>query len=781
MKISSWFLNITSLGVLSVLLISCGTMNAMKTGARDKNKITNITVMDFAEKTEITIEGESPISYTAFTLTEPMRYVIDLSDVSAGNYKDKIDVNLGTVTSIVPIETDKPFKAVRLEIGMMKEVEPAIRKEGSKLLVDIPKGIVAPAVTQGGNDTTPSPAFETSVIASTTTEPVPPVDIKPEPIAPPVVEVKDQEVKTKSVPVQNVVEAVKVNSTDQGLDVIISGDFVLPKVFKMKGNRLVVDIDGATQSVRPLIQKINLSPLTKIRVGQHPKPKKVRIVLDLSKDTPYTTDPGEKSFTINLGREAVTSIATPPSKTEPEVKTGKEPVSQTEPSEKEALEEPQDLPPVEQSVVTPAPRVAKKSKVGNVLFVQKTIFNKKKFIGERIFLDFQDMEIANALRIISEVSGLNFLVGDDVKGKINVKLKNVPWDQALDLILRMNNLGQIREGNILRIASLGNITKQQDDELKAKDSQIKAEDLVVQIIHVSYAKASDMVEPLKKNMSPRGEITVDARTNSLIIKDIEKSANQVSDLVRTLDSPTPQVLIESRIVQVSPNYTQSLGVMWGVSTTQNNGVNRIGISGGQSGAFNAQTPDFAVNLPAASSFGAIGFNFGRLTGNPLNLDLRLSAGEARGLTKIISTPKIAVLDNMEAKIEQGESIPYATTSLQGTQTTFVDANLTLTVTPHVTADGSIIMKINTSKNAPGSTRQGAAGPSILKKQATTNILVKDGDTAVIGGIYETSKAESTSSVPILSKIPILGWLFKNHQVDESTSELLVFLTPKILK
>jgi type IV pilus assembly protein PilQ len=391
------------------------------------------------------------------------------------------------------------------------------------------------------------------------------------------------------------------------------------------------------------------------------------------------------------------------------------------------------------------------------------------------------MEIANALRIISEVSGLNFLVGDEVKGKINVKLKNVPWDQALDLILKMNNLGQIREGNILRIASLGNITKQQDDEFKAKDSQIKTEDLVVQIIHVSYAKASELAEPLKKNMSARGEITVDTRTNSLIIKDIEKNANQVADLVKTLDSPTPQVLIESRIVQVSPNYTQSLGVQWGVSTTQSQGVNRVGLTGGIAGAFNAQTPDFAVNLPAASPFGGVGFNFGRLTGNPINLDLRLSAGEARGLTKIISTPKVAVLDNMEAKIEQGESIPYATTSLQGTQTTFVDANLTLTVTPHVTADGSVIMKINTSKNAPGSTRQGAAGPSILKKQATTNILVKDGDTAVIGGIYETSKAESTSGVPILSQIPIIGWLFKNHQVDESTSELLVFLTPKILK
>ncbi|MFI5305067.1 MAG: type IV pilus secretin PilQ [Nitrospiria bacterium] len=793
MKISRSLISITAFGVLSVLLVSCGTFTSMKSVSREKNTINNITVVDYPDKTEIEIEGASPISYTAFTLTDPMRYVIDLSDISQGKYKDKIDVNMGTVTSIVPIETDKPVKAVRLEIGMLKEVEPAIRKEGSKLFVDVPKGAVAETPSAPVSTETPAkPAFEATnteaqTAAAATAEKAPQPEVIPQPSTEekPHSPVPPTEEKSGMVMVKDQVNSVKVNSTDRSLDVVIIGDFSPPKVFKMKGNRLVIDIEGATQKVRPLTQNINLSPLTKIRVGQHPNPKKVRIVLDLSKEVPYTTDQGDKSFTLHLSKEDVpadTSQVPPVSENKPaEVAAMKE--MQTEKEPKENNDQVQEAPPADQppSAERP-PSVSKKSKAGNVLFIQKTTtFNKKKFVGERVFLDFQDMEIANALRIISEVSGLNFLVGDDVKGKINVKLKNVPWDQALDLILKMNNLGQIREGNILRISSLGNITKQQDDEIKAKESQIKSEDLIVQIIHLSYAKASELTEPLKKNMSPRGEITVDARTNSLIVKDIEKSANQVSELVRTLDTPTPQVLIESRIVQVNPTYTQSLGVQWGASTTQNNGVNQLGISGSNTGNYGVQTPGFAVNLPAATPYGNIGINYGRLTGNPINLDLRLSAGEARGMTKIISTPKIAVLDNMEAKIEQGESIPYATTSLQGTQTTFVDANLTLTVTPHVTADGSIVMKINTTKNAPGDTRVGAAGPSILKKQATTNIIVKDGDTAVIGGIYETSKAETTSGVPILQSIPILGWLFKNHEVDESTTEMLVFLTPKILK
>ena len=789
MKMSRWFIRIASCGALSALLISCGTLGPTKPEVREKNSISNIAVTDFPDKTEITVEGLNPISYTAFTMTEPMRYVVDLADISPGNYKDKIEVNQGSVTSIVPIESDKPVKAVRLEIGMLKDVEPAIRKEGTKLFVDIPKG--NSAASQNGAEAASMPATEVTAAETGTAPPAVSPDsgttaATSQTVPPPAAAVEEKEEKKGPPLAKNLVASVQVTPTDRSLDVTVTGDFQAPKLFKLKGNRLVVDIDGASQDVHPPVISVNLSPLKKIRVGQHPKPKKVRIVLDLSLDAAYSTEQSEKGFVIHLAREggATTASAAAPAETEARVTNPPAPSETTplpvEPAvEKEAPE--QEAEAVQPEQPAQPPRAIKKSKRGNVLFVQRTTFNRKKYVGERIFLDFQDMEIANALRIISEVSGLNFLVGEDVKGKINVKLKNVPWDQALDLILKMNNLGQIREGNILRISSLANITKQQDDELKAKDSQIKSEDLVVQIVHVNYAKAGELVDPLKKNMSPRGELTVDARTNSLIIKDIEKSANQVSELVKTLDTQTPQVLIESRIVQVSPTYTQSLGVMWGVSTTQTTGVNQVGVAGGLTGAFGAQTPDFAVNLPAASPFGAIGFNFGRLTGNPLNLDLRLSAGEARGLTKIISTPKVAVLDNMEAKIEQGESIPYATTSLQGTQTTFVDANLTLTVTPHVTADGSIIMRISTSKNAPGDTRQGAAGPSILKKDASTNILVKDGETAVIGGIYETSKNESTNGVPVLSQIPILGWLFKNREIDETTTELLIFLTPKILK
>jgi type IV pilus assembly protein PilQ len=747
-------------GFLIFELISCGSMNsAVKSGSGEKNQINNIMVVDLPDKTRIVIEGSSPLTYTAFMLSDPTRFVIDLSDISSGKFKEKIEVNQGIITSIVPVESTQPSRTVRLEIGLLSEVQPELSKEGMKLTVDVPKKEMAAAAgaPEVGSENGIKPGFESTSSASPTVESVP-------------------EQKVESAPVKNLVESVKANQSGETVDVIISGDFSLPKIFMLKGNRLVVDIEGAAHKVRPLIQNIHLPPVSKIRIGSHPKPKKVRIVVDLSQAASYTTDRGENNFVIHLNKEVKEKPAEPAS-----AKNGEDEETPAAEAKNEKTVEQSPAPADAEPAASPATPSVKRKKKGNILFIEKTQLFKKKYVGERIFLDFQDMEIANALRIISEVSGLNFIVGEDVKGKVNLKLKNVPWDQALDLILKMNNLGQVREGNIIRVTGLGNITKQQDDELKAKDAQIKTEDLVTQVIHLSYAKTSDLMDPLKKSMSSRGEITADTRTNALIIKDVEKNANQVVELIKTLDTQTPQVLIEARIVQVSPTYTRSLGVQWGAQATQTRDVNTIGVTSGIAGGVFAQANDFAVNLPAASPFGGVGFSFGRLSGNPINLDLRISAGEAQGLTKIISTPKIAVLDNMEAKIEQGESIPYATTSQSGTQTTFVDANLTLTVTPHVTADGSVMMKINTAKNAPGATRQGAAGPSILKKQASTNILVKDGDTAVIGGIYENSKAESTSAVPFLSKIPILGWFFKNNQIDDNTSELMVFLTPKILR
>ncbi|MFQ5597714.1 MAG: type IV pilus secretin PilQ [Nitrospiria bacterium] len=403
------------------------------------------------------------------------------------------------------------------------------------------------------------------------------------------------------------------------------------------------------------------------------------------------------------------------------------------------------------------------------------------YVGKKVSLDFQDAEITNVIRLIAEVSKLNFVMSEDVKGKVTLKLTNVPWDQALAIILEMNNLGQVREGNIIRITTMANLAKQRAEAAAAKETKIKAEDLFTRVIYVNYAKAGDMKSLLEKLLSPRGEIMVDTRTNSIIVKDIHSNLDGVEGLATRLDTKTPQVLIEARIAEVKPSFLKSLGIKWGADFKATTGGNLIGIGNAEvTSPVNAPVPDFAVNLPASTSLGGIGFTFGRFTQNPFTLDLRLSAGETQSLTRVVSTPKIMVLDNHEALIEQGESVPFSTVSQEGTQVQFIDANLTLRVTPHISPDGGILLDVHLTKNEAGIPPPGAPGPPIFKKEVTTNVLLMDGETMVIGGIYETTKTESEGGIPWLKEIPVIGWLFKNKESREDTSELLVFLTPKVM-
>jgi type IV pilus assembly protein PilQ len=290
-------------------------------------------------------------------------------------------------------------------------------------------------------------------------------------------------------------------------------------------------------------------------------------------------------------------------------------------------------------------------------------------------------------------------------------------------------------------------------------------------------------------------VTVDTRTNVLIIKDIRSNTEKARALVRSLDTQTPQVLIESRIVEANTTFSRQLGVQWGGQALANAGrgnstglifPNSVSVTGGAPGTGGngvPGTPNFAVNLPASVGEGvggALGFVFGS-AGGALNLNLRLSAAENEGTVKTISAPKVTTLDNNTARISQGVSIPFSQTSAQGVNTTFVEARLSLEVTPHITQDGSILMAINAQNNQPDPSNTGANGqPAIQRKEANTQVLVKDGDTTVIGGIYVRRGSTTTAAVPFLSKIPVLGLLFKNTADRDDRQELLIFITPRIL-
>jgi type IV pilus assembly protein PilQ len=397
---------------------------------------------------------------------------------------------------------------------------------------------------------------------------------------------------------------------------------------------------------------------------------------------------------------------------------------------------------------------------------------KKIYKGRKVTLEFSDADIRRIFQLIAEVSNLNFLISDDVTGTISIKLVNVPWDQALDVILDTKNLGMQREGNIVQIKQKAKMLSLADEELAAKRSRERSMELQTEVFDVNYASVSDIATQFNSVKSERGTVSQDARSNRVVVKDIATAIAEMRYLLKTLDIPEKQVMIEARIVEASSNFTRDLGVQWGLHYADGSasvaGISRLDTGFG--GSVSAP-PTSGTSGPGA----AVGMSFGKLASN-IQLDLRLSAAATIGQVKIISTPKVVTLNNKAAKISQGQSIPYQTTSAEGTKTEFVEAALTLEVTPHITADGSIGMKIKASNNSPGT----GTPPPINKKEATTELLVKNNETTVIGGIYVDSDTDSDTGVPFLQDIPLLGWLFKSNTKTKIKTELLIFITPKIV-
>lgn len=417
------------------------------------------------------------------------------------------------------------------------------------------------------------------------------------------------------------------------------------------------------------------------------------------------------------------------------------------------------------------------------------------YVGKRVSFEFKDIDLHNLLRIIAEISKKNIIVGDDVSGKITIRLRNVPWDQALEIVLRSKGLGKEELGNIVRIAPLGTLEAEAKQRAERRSSERKSRELTVALVPVNYAKADEMATKVKDVLTERGNVSVDTRTNTLIVRDLPENMGKVRSMVASLDLQTPQVLIEGRIVEASTRFSREIGIQWGGQAAMSPGTgnptgllfpNTIAATGGipTGSATGVSTPaNYAVSLPVGAgdgSGGALGLVFGSAGGAAI-LNLRLSALEANGSVKTISAPKVTTMDNAAATISQGVSIPFQSVSAAGANTAFVEARLSLQVTPHITQDGSVMMQINAQNNQPDPANAGANGqPGIARKEASTNVLVKDGETTVIGGIYVRSGSSTESGLPILSKIPVLGFLFRNHRESETKNELLIFITPRIL-
>jgi len=443
------------------------------------------------------------------------------------------------------------------------------------------------------------------------------------------------------------------------------------------------------------------------------------------------------------------------------------------------------------------------------------------FSGQRISLDFKDADIQNVLRVLADVSGLNIIATDDVKGKVTLHLTDVPWDQALDLVLRSNRLEKTQEGNVVRISTVARLKEEREALRAAQDAEKELEPLRVKYLRVNYARADEsLIDKVKGVLTDRGSVTFDDRTNTVVVRDIARGIDDASDLVHQLDVQSPQVLIEANIVEATEDFARALGVQWGYrfvaspGTGNPTGLNfpgTVGLGGSGLSSGSAAPPfgtaqklpvPFLADFPVPSSFGS---GFGAGNGSALDLALgsidganslsaRLTALEQAGKGKVISRPRVITMNNVAATIQSltilrvklpstGTVINTGTGGAAGsasTATEKINNGITLVVTPQISADGYVLMNIFAKSSQPDFTKTVDGIPSEVSRETNSNVLMPNGETVVLGGIFRNVSQDNESGIPFLRSIPVLGWLFKNNTRTVHHEELLVFLTPRIV-
>ena len=408
------------------------------------------------------------------------------------------------------------------------------------------------------------------------------------------------------------------------------------------------------------------------------------------------------------------------------------------------------------------------------------------FSGRAISLNFQDISVRTVLQIVADYNGFNLVTSDTVVGNITLRLDGVPWDQALDIILKVKGLDKRMEGNILMVAPSDELAAREARDLQAQQQVEELAPLYSEYVQVNYAKAAEFAALIKNEdnsiLSLRGSVSVDERTNTLLIRDTATSIEDIKRMVSVLDIPVRQVIIESRMVTVKDNINEELGIRWGVTDTGSDSSTSGSLSGAES-AGNGIIPSLSdrlnVNLPVASPAGSIAFQVARLADGTI-LDLELSAMEKENKGEIIASPRITTANQKEAYIEQGVEIPYQEAASSGaTSTQFKKAVLSLTVTPHITPDDRIILDLVVTQDTVSDVSNGTA-PAIDTQRIGTQVLVNNGETIVLGGIYQQQIISSVSKVPVLGDIPYFGWMFRNSSNFNEKKELLIFVTPRIV-
>ncbi|MEJ2695316.1 MAG: type IV pilus secretin PilQ [Candidatus Sulfobium sp.] len=757
--------------ILVALAAGCATSsNVRQSATEDEAVITGINLGD----NSLAISSNKHFTYTIYSTDDPYRITVNIPDMSAGGFTSRIVSEKAGFTEVIPRQTPGSVK-IDVVLQSPVPVEPSYKDNTLTIRVkaEEPAGAEGPATSKesmkaadeptaeaesaaGGEPMgTPlhedkisgedEPAKATAEAAGETSE------ARPEKAA-------DESAGNGAPSKQKATEitAVKLERSGAAVKVVISGNgTMVPNVFPL-GKRIVIDIPAVTMNAS--LPESVISPLTGIRAGKHRH--KIRVVLDLKEKTGFEVAAVGDSVEILLEKKGMVAEATPSAEAE---------------APGEAASKAATPPPLE----TPVGKIAAGETAATGGAMAKAgvkALGGGKYKGKKISLDFQDAEIGPIFRLLADVNGYNLVLDRSVHGRITIKLMNVPWDQALEIILNSTTppLSYRLEGNILWVAPVSKFEALVKEKEKLRSAEENVEPLKQEIIRVNYSSASAIQSAISsgKLLSPRGSITIDSRMNTLIVKDTQNSIDKMKDLVKIMDVAKPQVMIEAKIVQVSNDYNRSLGIRWGGSFTTQTFPNVV------DGNFSVNTPTVTGGPDQNSPGGTMGMTVGHA--NTLQVKLSLEALESIGKAKTLSNPKILTMDNESATIQQGKTFFIPLTSQAGPTTQTQQATLSLTVTPKIAPDGYVQLKVNATDN---SLEPGTAGAQAVvdTKSLTTQALVSNGETLVLGGIYTNVETDSRDRVPLLGKIPVIGWLFKTDTKVESVSELLIFITPRIVK
>lgn len=674
------------------------------------------------EQNRIELTSDTPFTYTVYSAGDPYKTFVEIPDMNLGTFTVKLSPNSASISEIIPSQTESPPSA-RFDIILKTPATIVPFYEGNKL----------------------SLLLKTAEDTAAAEQPVPVEDVKePDEEEAPVVLPEPEESVLQALEQATEVVNVAVKRSDDAVKVIIEGNGKMePNVFPLD-ERIVVDIPSV--SLRAPIPEGAVFPLESIRAGNHRD--RLRLVLDLQKETSYDVSALGSSVVISLLSGGDRDAAMEP-----------EPV--TEPGG-----------PQETAVVS-------ENKTERLVEGQ--------YVGKKISLDFQDADLASIFRLLADIGGYNIVVDPkQVTGSVTLKLVNVPWDQALDLVLRTHKLEKVVSGNIIRILPASELKNEYESIKQANKARAEAGELKTRIFPVNYADLSKLKDAIDKAkvLSSRGSITLDERGSSIIVNDIEENLEKTGRLLEAIDRQdmqARQVMIEAKIVELTTDYTKDLGISWGATYSVPRASDSFTIGGLSQIGTAPSGNNFLVNLPAAvgaGSGGALGFGYINKAAN-FALDVQLSALESNNHAKILSNPKILTMNNQEATITQGSTIYIPIATADKTDLKAIDALLSLRVKPRIAPGGAIFMDLDIAKDEPGAATAG--GVNILKNTVKTSVLVNNGDTVVIGGIFKKSKTDVDSGVPGLSEIPVLGSLFKKNQNVSSDTEVLVFITPNVVE